>query len=215
MSLFKRKGIFTWGIHQSQLLSNGRTNLTKPWNAFTEVEKFQSDDREVIGVDYHVLTYQNRSINLDTVLAPAGTVITGVRFNLIGGVLNVAIRATRFEFSSGMLFNHHEWISTENQYQHRTQINLKKSNIPQKATDFSVPNNEVDKFVQFQPSGIEQDIAQTTLPFIDSQIVESFDRQSPLSGIGIYFKTSNGFGGFIAPKVITYNMTPHIGRSNV
>lgn len=211
MGLFKEKGIFTWGIHQSEFLSNGRVNLTKPWNAFTEIEKFQQDEK-VDGVDYHTLTYQNRAVNLDSVIAPVGTVVTGVRFKAIDGVLNIEIRATKFEFSTGKLFNDHKWIWNQNEHEHRTPINLKKSDIPPKATDFSVQNNEVNKFVQFQPSGIEEDVAQTTLPFIDSQIVESFDRQAPLSGIGIYFKASRGFGGFIAPKVITYDMAPHIGK---
>ncbi len=188
-------------------------NLTKPWNAFTEISKFQQD-KQVEGVDFHTLTYDHRSINLDTVLAPVGTVVTGIRFRAIDGVLNIEIRATKFEFSTGMLFNDHKWISNNKEFMHRTPINLKQSDIPPKATDFSVQNIETNKYVQFQPSGIEQDVAQTTIPFIDSQIVESFDRQAPLSGVGIYFKSSSGYGGFIAPKVITYDMTPHIGKSD-
>lgn len=212
MGLFKEKGIFTWGIQQSELLSNGRVNLTKPWNAFTEVEKFQQAE-QVDGIDYHTLSYQNRAVNLDSITAPSGTVVTGVRFKVIEGTLNIEIRATKFEFATGKLFNDHKWIWNQNENEHRTPINLKKSDIPPRATDFSVQNLEVNKFVQFQPSGIEEDVAQTTLPFIDSQIVESFDRQAPLSGIGIYFKASRGFGGFIAPKVITYDMSPHIGSN--
>lgn len=213
MGLFKERGIFTWGIHQSELLSNGLVNLTKPWNAFTEVERFQPGE-QADGVDYHTLTYKHRSINLDSVVAPPDTLVTGVRFNVIDGVLNIEIRATKFEFSTGRLFNDHTWISNEKADVHRTPINLKNLDIPPRATDFSVQNVEVDKFVEFQPSGIKQDVAQTTIPFIDSQIVESFDQQAPLSGIGIYFKKANGFGGFIAPKIITYDMAPHMGKSN-
>lgn len=213
MGLFKEKGIFTWGIHQSELLSNGRVNLTKPWNAFTEVEKFKPDEL-VDGIDYHTLSYQNRSINIDSIVAPHGTLVTGLRFKMMEGVLNIEIRATKFEFSTGMLFNEHKWISNVHENQLRTPINLKKSDIPPRATEFSVQNNEIYKFVQFQPSGIDEDVAQTTVPFIDSQIVESFDRQTPLSGVGIYFKATRGFGGFIAPKVITYDMSAHIGRNN-
>lgn len=189
-------------------------NLTKTWNAFTEIEKFQPNGR-VDGVDYHTLSHQNRSVNLDTVIAPVGTVVTGVRFKVIGGALNVEIRATRFEFSTGMLFNDHKWISNENENIRRTEISLKQSNLPSKASEFSVPNDEFETFVKFQPSDIEKDVAQTTIPFIDSQIVESFDRQAPLSGIGIHFKGSSGYGGFIAPKVITYDMTSHIGSRGV
>lgn len=211
MGLYKEKGVFTWGIHQSEFLSNGRVNLTKPWNAFTEIEKFQQNE-QINGIDYHTLTWEHRSINLDTVTAPAGTVITGVRFKVTEGVLNIEIRASKFEFSTGKLFDDHQWLSNHEDLQ-RSPINLMNSDIPPRAIDFSVPNNELNKFVQFQPSGIDQDVAQTTIPFIDSQIVESFDRQAPLSGVGLYFKGSIGFGGLIAPKVITYDFSPHIGHT--
>lgn len=196
------------------MLSNGRVNLTQPWNSFTEIEHFQPNE-QTDGVDYHTLTYQRRSINLDSVLAPKGTLVTGVRFKAIDGVLNIEIRATRFEFSTGMLFNDHKWISNQNVNLHRTPVNLKHADIPTKATEFSSQNQEVDKFVNFQPSDVDKDVAQTTIPFIDSQIVESFDRQSPLSGVGIYYKGSPGYGGFIAVKAMTYDMTPHIGRSDI
>lgn len=32
----------------------------------------------------------------------------------------------------------------------------------------------------------------------------------PLAGIGIYHKGRPGYGGFIAPKLMTYDFTPHI-----
>ncbi|KAJ6649489.1 hypothetical protein Bhyg_04725 [Pseudolycoriella hygida] len=211
VGLFKVKGIFTWGIHQSEFLGNGRVNLTKPWHPFTLTEHFQPDG-QVEGVDYHTLTNQNRAINLDTVTVPVGSVVTGVRFKVIQGILNIEVRATKFEFSTGMLYNDHKWICNGHENQLRAEISLKKSNIPTKATDYSVPNLEENKVVKFQPTGLYEDVAQTTIPFIDSQMVESFDREAPLSGVGIYFKGSPGFGGFIAPKVITYDMSSFIGK---
>lgn len=195
------------------MLSNGQVNFTEPLNAFVVIEKFQREDEGLDGVDYHTLNWQNRSINLDTIIAPAGSLVTGIRFKLAEGVLNLEIRATKFEFSTGKLLNDHEWYSNLNENLHRTPIRLLNSDVPSKASVFSIQNKEVNKFVQFQPTGIDQDAAQTTIPFVDSQVVAPSDRQSPLCGVGIFFKGVPGFGGFIAPRVITYDMSPHIGGS--
>lgn len=71
--------------------------------------KFSIDSPEVVnGVDYHTLTYQKRSINLDTVLAPAKKIVTGVRFHALDdGVLTIQIRCTDFDYETGELNNLH------------------------------------------------------------------------------------------------------------
>lgn len=44
-----------------------------------------------------------------------------------------------------------------------------------------------------------------TVPFIDTQGVEASDPK-PLSGAGIYYKSSPGYGGFIAPLIVLYDV---------
>lgn len=54
------------------------------------------------GVDYHTLTYDNRAINLDTVIAPPGTLVTGVRFHVNHNKrLTLQIRVTKFNYETG------------------------------------------------------------------------------------------------------------------
>lgn len=63
-----------------------------------------------------------------------------------------------------------------------------------------------NKFLKFTHSSIDHDVAQTTLPFIDSQAVVPYPGV-PLSGVGLYFKGKKNYGGFIAPNVFTYDVS--------
>lgn len=56
---------------------------------------------------------------------------------------------------------------------------------------------------------MHKDAAQTTVPFIDVQDVDS-DPPVPLSGLGIYHKGQPSYGGFIGMRLITYDLVLHI-----
>ena len=45
--------------------------------------------------DYMMMTYEQRSIDIDQLQAPASHVITGVRFRNLGGHLNLEARVTK------------------------------------------------------------------------------------------------------------------------
>lgn len=47
------------------------------------------------------------------------------------------------------------------------------------------------------------------MPFLDAQEVVPIE-PVPLSGAGIFHKGRNNFGGFLAPKVITYDFSKHM-----
>lgn len=79
---------------------------------------------------------------------------------------------------------------------------------------------------------MDADAAQTTIPYLDAQDVISIppcpisgkynfshfisklkstvNLFKRLSGAGIYHKGLNMYGGFVAPKLITYDYSPHI-----
>jgi len=63
-----------------------------------------------------------------------------------------------------------------------------------------------NKFLKFTHSSIDHDVAQTTLPFIDIQPVVPYPG-IPLSGLGLYFKGTKSYAGFIGPNIFTYNFT--------
>lgn len=68
----------------------------------------------------------------------------------------------------------------------------------------SLPNQEIE----FQPSGVSGNLGQTTIPYFDARApVETSLRA--LKGVGIIHRGSDGFGGFLAPKIMTVNHTEY------
>lgn len=68
--------IFHLQIQQGELLPHGEINETSvewvPINAFGI-----KDEGVQVGVDYHMLTWQARAIDLDDIKVPAGYILTG------------------------------------------------------------------------------------------------------------------------------------------
>lgn len=94
----------------------------------------------------------------------------------------------------------------------RLEIDISNSNLPTKNTIASEPDMSSNKYIKFTHSSIDLDVAQTTLPFIDIQPVVPYPGV-PLSGVGIYFKGTKYFGGFIGASVFTYNFSENINSS--
>lgn len=202
-------------VIERELKPFGLVNETNPAKTSKDNDGFFSvrDPRYRSGYDYHTLTMENRSVNLDTVEVPAGKIVTGVRFRVIDGALTLQVRATDFDFTSGRLMNfeNNSWYASP--VITRTELILEKPDVPTNAKEQSMPSILADRFVKFGPSDKHKDVAQTTVPFIDSQLVESH-KPGPLSGVGLYHKGSTGYGGFIAPKILNYNFSPHIVETN-
>lgn len=200
------------------------TENTRRYYSFTE--KISDDEREVIvqnfsrfdfgifeGVDYFKLSWQSRSVNLDTITVPPGYVVTGVRFTIVKEHLNFEIRSTQFNFNTGRLYGRSEWISYKTDKRSVLLLDRPAPSRPinQFETKRSVPDLRPNKFIKFRPSDPEKDAGQTTVPFIDDQMVRPKEL-TLLSGVGIYYKGLPGFGGFIAPKILVYDMSPYMGN---
>lgn len=207
VSFAKQNQTFYWKISEGILLQNGEVQSKMDnWVPVTEFNLTDVHD----GYDYHTLTWENRSIVLDTIIVPKGSVITGVRFKMHVGQLHFEVQATKFDFRTGKLYDSFEWISTPNGQ--REVIFLENVDVPENNADFSQPKWQNGFLVEFQPTGIAEDLAQTTVPYVDIQSVEP-DHPAPLAGIGIYYKGNDGYGGFIAPYLITYDYFDHIEKS--
>lgn len=190
-------------------------NATSPaWASYGTGGYFSLHDPQIRnGIDYHTLTWQNRSVNLDTVEIPAGKVVTGVRFRVVDGALQLQVRATDFDFTAGRLTNVDNSFWYTSPRKQRTELVLEHPDVPTLSPAKSIPSILPDRFIKFGPSDKYKDIAQTTIPFIDSQLVESHN-PGPLSGVGLFHKGYPGYGGFIAPKILNYNFSPHIVEYN-
>lgn len=73
----------------------------------------------------------------------------------------------------------------------------------------SAINKRDDVYIEFTHSGVDADVAQTTIPYLDAQDVVPVPPM-PLIGVGLYHKAAPGSGGFVGPRIYTYDVTAHI-----
>lgn len=167
-------------------------------------------------VDYHTMAWDKREMDLDDLSAPAGHVVTGVKFRNVGRHLNLEMRVTEIDFATGQIIEPDKsfWVSNDNTDQSngnnkRTEIQLKSPHMSTKSKAKSLPVSTSNNFVKFTNTDISKDAAQTTVPFLDAQNVVN-DPPVPLDGIGVFLKAQDGFGGFVAPKIRTFDYGPYI-----
>lgn len=193
-------------------------NFTKTYSSDPSADEVyqdfnRTDEGITEGVDYHKLSWQNRSINLATVSVPQGSVITGIRFTVLKEHLNFEIQSTRFDFNRGILYSRSEWISNKNEKRSVLLIDRPEPSHPihrdSEIGERSIPDFTPNKFIKFRPSDPDKDAGQTTVPFIDTQMVRPKEL-TLLSGISLYYKGRPGYGGFIAPKLTVYDMFKYI-----
>lgn len=199
-------------IVERELQPYAHLNTTAPtWHSYSKLNYFDVHDAGVReGVDYFTLSWENRTLNLDTIEVPAGKVVTGVRFRTRGSSIGLEVRGTDFDLTTGQLKNIEEsqWYRPAPNITHEA-IPMDNLDVPILTPEKSIPNPLPYRFVRFGPTDKFKDLAQTTIPFIDAQLVEP-NNPIALSGVGLYYKSFVGYGGFVAPKLLNYNFEPHI-----
>lgn len=91
----------------------------------------------------------------------------------------------------------------------RSELKLEKPGIPITIRAPSLPDSRSNEYLNFGPTDLEKDAGQTTIPYLDIQPVVTIP-PFPLSGAGIYHKGRKGSGGFVAPRIITYDFVKHL-----
>lgn len=133
-------------------------------------------------------------------------------------ILFLSISDSNYFCSTGKIIEADKsfWVSNDNTDQmasngnkKRTEMSLKSPNVPTRTKIKSLPISTPNTFVKFTNSDINKDAAQTTVPFLDAQDVVN-DPPVPLEGLGIFVKGQDGYGGFIAPKIKTFDYGPYV-----
>lgn len=203
--MVKKNGIIHLHAIERTLLINANLNKTESWTVAND--NFTVNDAGVTeGVDYYTMTYENRTLNLDTITAARDQLVTGVRLYVINGRLQLQARLTYFDESLGKLDNvsASDWFSNPNT--DRELIQSVHSSVPTKLSIQSLPlSTKNGNYVEFGPTGWVHDMAQNTVPFFDSQALETSSEPVGLHGVGLFYKTWPGHAGYVAPKLIAYD----------
>jgi len=212
----KMNGVVHIQIQEAVLERYGHINQSSM--SWQPVDNFKVNDA-VESKDYMKMTYYKRAMDLDDLTAPPEHVITGLKFRMVGSHLNLEIRATPINFTSGELIEPGKkdlWISNDNTdgspVKPRTKLNLDAPDHPLHSLQPSKIDSKNDQFLLFTHSDIDLDAAQTTVPFLDAQMVAPVP-PVPLKGLGVYHKGVKWFGGFVGLKVFTYEYGDHIEDS--
>ncbi|BES96713.1 Hypothetical protein NTJ_09526 [Nesidiocoris tenuis] len=215
MRFVKKGRIVHLQIQQGDLLPHGDINeTTVEW---VPVQEFDINGEGVeVGRDYHMLTWEHRALDLDDVTLPSGHILTGVKLRRIGGHLNLEIQGTQFNYTKGLLKHNgtrSQWFGNDNTDgaldQPRTMHKLKNPDAPDKSNGLNEVDSRPDTFIEFTSSDAELDVAQTAVPFIDIQPVAP-KPPTALVGAGILHKGRPYSGGYVAPKLFTYNQGEHV-----
>lgn len=184
------------------------------------VNNYKLLDRDVRdGIDYHTMAWNKRALDLDDVVGHAGTAVTGVKFRVLGSHLQLEVRLTEFDFETGQLLDPQTtsvWHSNDNTDNspgkaRRTEIKFDNPDIPTRSKSKSDMASRTNQFIEFTHSGLNADAAQTTVPYLDAQEAVPIP-PVPLVGVGLYFKGNQNNGGFVGPKIFTYDISSHIQK---
>lgn len=200
----KLNRVIQFVISERELYAFGRVDTTYMQRQIWKNSSFEflTDPTSRNGTDYHTLTREQRSINLDTVNLPNTMVLTGVRLKLHGGRLTLELRGTEFDFYNGRLKNLDKstWFNNLGPNE-RTKVVIDEPDAPTQTKNIQQRYDYVDKYVEFGPSDIRKDLAQSIVPYIESVHLEASEPR-PLSGAGLYYKGEPGYGGFVAIKLV-------------
>merc|ERR1719292_132265 len=129
------------------------------------------------------MSYEQRAMDMDTLSAPEGHVLTGVKLRNIGGHLNLEIQVTPMEFTKGnVVSDRSTWIANDNTPatdKPRTLVPIIMPDIPTKYSGENKIDTSTDQFIQFDASSAHKDVSQTTVPFIDAQPMTSLSSLMP------------------------------------
>ncbi|XP_063904384.1 uncharacterized protein LOC135123546 [Zophobas morio] len=197
-------------IQEGRILPHGQINIDSvrwiPVEDYNVMNKTYEDDK-----DYYTLKWEQREFDLVDIFAKEGSVVTGVAFENFYGRLHLKVLTNPYNFKTGSLgLNTTLQRDPVLRYKHKfpKELKLDRVDVPIRSEAHS-NKFTTNKYVKFTNTGYEQDAGQTTVPFFDAQPVESAI-PVPLIGVGVFHKGRSGFGGFIAPRIFTYNFTKHL-----
>jgi len=201
-------------IEQATALEEGGIEeSSREWVKPLEIDETDSNRLAANTSAVFTMSYEQRAVDLDSLEASPGQVLTGIKLRKLGGHLNLEIQTTPVKFREGKLLSDRStWIGNDNTPatdKPRTFVPIIMPDVPTKLSGRNKVDSTHDEYLQFDATSAHKDVSQTTIPFIDSQPVSP--RPSTwLAGAGLYHKGQVGYGGFLGLKVLSYDFSRHL-----
>jgi hypothetical protein len=208
--IIKRNKVFHIQIQQAKpVLEGGVHEGSKAWKEPAEITAQNLTSSSKV----YTMSYEQRAVDLDTLSAPEGYVLTGLKLRNIGGHLNLEIKVNPIKFSTGeVVSEQYLWIGNDNtpaSRKPRTRLPIVIPNVPTRLAGRNKVDGSHDMYLYFDTSSALKDVGQTTVPYLDAQPV-SPQPATWLAGAGLYHKGRIGYGGFIGISVETYDFSRHM-----
>lgn len=126
--------------------------------------------------------------------------------------MNLEIYLSEINFANGRIIEHEKsfWHASDaTEAIKRKEISLKSPDISTRSKVKSLPISTTNSFVKFTHTDMGKDAAQNTVPYLDAQDVVN-NPPVPIQGVGIFLKAQDGYGGFIAPRIKTFDYGPYV-----
>lgn len=162
----KKNSIIHIFIAERQLDRNGQ--ILRSENRHDDLNPWTSDYNYLINdanveSHYHKLTWRDRAIELDTIRAPKGELVTGARFRVVNKRLRFEIRTTEFNYETGYVMkdaNKSKWRGVNEH--NKEPIPIIEADIPTRSPHKTKRHRNDNKYVEFTPTDIHKDMAQST-----------------------------------------------------
>jgi len=211
--IIKKNKVFHIQIEQAKpVLEGGINESSSSWKEPADITARNLTTSSTV----YTMSYEQRAIDLDTLSAPEGYVLTGLKLRNIGGHLNLEIKVNPINFGTGEVKNEQFlWIGNDNtpaSNKPRKRVALIIPDIPTRLASRNKVDGDHDMYLYFDTSSAMKDVGQTTVPYLDAQPV-SPQPGTWLAGAGLYHKGRIGFGGFIGISVETYDFSRHMSSA--
>ncbi|KAL7303828.1 hypothetical protein TKK_0003952 [Trichogramma kaykai] len=204
----KINDVFHLQVQQAKLLPSVAIDLkTKSW---VKVNEYKTSDKGVSeGNDYHKLSWDLRSFELDDVELDRKYVVTGARYTVDKGLIRLKVRGTRLNFQNGKLkVKQHLWHQHTKSKDQLKHFELKYTDLPTKHRISQPVITDPGQYMTLTTSSMDDDVGQSVVPFVELKPIESEIPNVALSGIGLIHKSyQKNAAGYLAPKILTYNFT--------
>ncbi|KAK0083989.1 hypothetical protein PV326_006451, partial [Microctonus aethiopoides] len=159
-----------------------------------------------------------KTLDLDDIMMPDNYVVTGVKFGRENQTssFRLEVHGTPFDFNTGLLNpNGSKWFTYNNDSSETDSIFNNRKQIEMIAPDDSTRclyydyDRETHKSIKFSHTDIRKDAGRHTVPYFDTQPVDT-QPSFPLTGIGLFYRGKEGFGGYIAPRIFTIDVHTQI-----